>query len=295
MGPHSSSVDQRPEKSHPPSLRTPTHQLTKNPLPRIHSSQRLGIPTTSRNWGTTRLPPQSPSLSTLTPPPTINPHFPYNGTPSEVEVFGPSDRNNVENVEQQVDVCDVSRDKGVALHDKVEAFSRLFKRTDSSDNSGGDMRELSESKNKTNLPRKRKISQGLGEDVTPVRKKRSAPVAANRRGKSETKLKLNLKKNMNVITNHFKPSSIAVRVGGGDRDEQGGGGGDRGEEPEAVPITCAEAGTGQSVGEKTMRLVTLGMIGQDMSAAGIQTNTGTVQKSAGWETPSLGQCAQLKK
>ena len=96
---------------------------------------------------------------------------PYNGTSSEVEVFGPSDRNNVEDVEQQVDVCDVSRDKGVALHDKVEAFSRLFRRTDSLDNSGGDMRELSESKNKTNLPRKRKISQGLCEDVTPVKRK----------------------------------------------------------------------------------------------------------------------------
>ena len=78
-------------------------------------------------------------------------------------------------------------------------------------------------------------------------------------------------------------------------DEHGGGGDTRGEEPEAVPNACAESGTGQSVGEKTMRLVKLGMIGQGLSAAGIQTNTGTGETSADWDDYSLGQCAQLKE
>ena len=128
-----------------------------------------------------------------------------------VTVVGQSDRD---------DVSDVVRDKGEALHDKVEAFNRFFHRIDRTVKTcGGDMCDVSENKFKNNLPRKRKISQSLGEEVTPGGKKRITPLVASKRNKPETKLNSN--KKTNVITNHFKPSSIAEQAGGGARDDSG--------------------------------------------------------------------------
>ena len=194
-----------------------------------------------------------------------------------VTLVGQSDRD---------DVSDVVRDKGEALHDRFpNRIDRYL--------CGDDVRDRSERKNKNNLPRKRKFSQGEGEDVTPARKMRSTPLVASSKKKPEIKSKLKSNKKINVITNHFKPSSIAVQAGGEARGDRGGVGDAEG--GEAVPRTCAVSGTGRSEGGKTMRLVKLEMIGQGLSAAGIQTNTGAGDRSADWDDTSLGQCAQLKE
>ena len=62
-----------------------------------------------------------------------------------------------------------------------------------------------------------------------------------------------------------------------------------------MPRAHADPWTGQLMGGKAMQVVNTEMIGQGLSAAEIQTNTGTGEKSAEWDDTSLGQCAQLKK
>ena len=157
-----------------------------------------------------------------------------------------------------------------------------------------------------NLPRKRKISQEMGVEVTPDKKKRGASLAKSGGKKSEkiSKSKLNLNNKENKITNHFKPSSIAdVGVGGarhgrgGNGDTVGGPVSNKGGKVEAVPTTCAGSGSGADrlVGEKTMQLVNCFTIGRDMSAAGNWTNTGAGDTSADCEKSSLGQRTQLKE
>ena len=114
------------------------------------------------------------------------------------------------------------------------------------------------------LPEKRKESPcGMSNSV----KKRSTPLASNKGRKSENKLI----ENQNLITKHFQTIRTAPGLGDGDSDEElDSGGGER----QAVPRARANAGTGQSVGGKTVQTVTVVTIGQGQSAAGNLTNSG---------------------
>ena len=235
-------------------------------------------------------------------PPTQSPQYPsllldkVEEVPRRVEQVRQSD-SDVEQLQVRVD-----QDKG-EVH-SVEVVGEPSRRNNRTDDACDAVCDISEKKMKINLPRKRKISQEMGVEVTPDKKKRGASLAKSGGKKSEkiSKSKLNLNNRENKITNHFKPASIAdVGVGGarhgrvGNGDTVGGPVSNKGGEVEAVLTTCAGSGADRLVGEKTMQLVNCFTIGRDMSAAGNWTNTGAGDTSAGCGKSSLGQCAQLKE
>ena len=124
--------------------------------------------------------------------------------------------------------------------------------------------ELDKPKLAKSLPEKRKESPCVMSNSV---KKRSTPLVGNKGRKSENKII----KNQNLITKHFQPISTAPRLGDGQRVGELHGGGGVGQ---AVPRARANAGTGQSVGGKTVQTVTVVTIGQGQSAAGNLTNSG---------------------
>ena len=80
--------------------------------------------------------------------------------------------------------------------------------------------------------------------------------------------------NLNVITNHFQPVSIAENVGDGGQGDRGDGLGSVGGGEKTVPKAHAILVTGCRISGKTMHSVRGDTIGQHLSAVGNLSNNG---------------------
>ena len=135
------------------------------------------------------------------------------------------------------------------------------------------------------VKRKGQDLEDEGDQGTPNRKKRNAPLAARRRAKSEKSDNIKFK---NLITNHFQSLSPAVQTGNGEAVQSAGvqGGEVRGG---AVPKAHAKTNSVLArVGEvgKTGRSVTNIVVGQ---AVGIPTNTSRASRQQLRESCTAGK------
>ena len=176
--------------------------------------------------------------------------------------------NDVENVEtdKTSDIVDLTSSSILNLTDSAVSEESCPLTV----NQSGTLNNLMHS-----LPRKRKSQPVDLVEGSPGRKKVNTPLRGGRRKLSE--IKVNKHANTNLITNHFKPFSLARAEGQAAQDAVGARDGGDGGGGGTVPNARAKLRTGLAWGElggQTRRAVTEHSIGPDQTAAGILSNPG---------------------
>ena len=176
--------------------------------------------------------------------------------------------NDVENVEtdKTSDIVDLTSSNILNLTDSAVSEESCPLTV----NQSGTLNNLMHS-----LPRKRKSQPVDLVEGSPGRKKVNTPLRGGRRKLSE--IKVNKHANTNLITNHFKPFSLARAEGQAAQDAVGARDGGDGGGGGTVPNARAKLRTGLAWGElggQTRRAVTEHSIGPDQTAAGILSNPG---------------------